>query len=112
MKKLIYILLLFFLIVPSQYTDANAMVLKAGVSLSDKVPAGFFGSWEISSIMTYTNNEKMFNEVSTDYWNLSKTGDVITLSNPVSGARAALKMYRRLGFKEDYYYTQAYRPVQ
>ena len=25
---------------------------------------------------------------------------------------AALKMYRRLGFKEDYYYTQAYRPVQ
>ena len=23
----------------------------------------------------------------------------------------ALKMYRRLGFKEDYYYTQAYRPI-
>ncbi len=90
MKKLIYILLLFFLIVPAQYTAANAMVLKAGVSLSDQVPAGFFGSWEISSIMTYTNNEKMFNEVSTDYWNLSKTGDVITLSNPVSGARASV----------------------
>lgn len=24
----------------------------------------------------------------------------------------ALKMYRRLGFKEDYYYPQAYRPIQ
>lgn len=24
----------------------------------------------------------------------------------------ALKMYRRLGFKEDYYYTQAYRPIK
>lgn len=24
----------------------------------------------------------------------------------------ALKMYRRLGFKEDYYYTQAYKPVK
>ena len=23
----------------------------------------------------------------------------------------ALKMYRRLGFKEDYYYPQAYRPI-
>lgn len=32
----------------------------------------------------------MFNEVTTDFWNLSKVGDVITLTNPVSGAEASV----------------------
>ena len=32
----------------------------------------------------------LFTEKSTDYWNLSKEDDVITLSNPVSGAIASV----------------------
>lgn len=90
MKKLLFIFLIFFIFQPSFPAFAEGMVLKAGVSLSDQLPQGFFGSWKIVSVMTYSNNKKIFNEVTTDYWNLSKQNDVITLSNPVSGAEASV----------------------
>ncbi|MBS4759144.1 MAG: hypothetical protein KHX03_00410 [Clostridium sp.] len=91
MKKIILIILLIILFwIPAKEVNAEGMVLKAGVSLSDQVPKGFFGSWKITSVMTYSNNPKIFNETTVDYWNLSKIGDVITLSNPVSGAEASV----------------------
>ena len=90
MKYFWLIVLIFLFIVPALQVNAEGMVLKGGVSLSDKVPKGFFGTWKIKSVMTYSNNKKIFNEQTTDYWNLSKDGDVITLSNPVSGAEASV----------------------
>lgn len=90
MNKILFICLIVFLFYPVCPVLAEGMVLKAGVSLSDRVPQGFFGSWKIVSVMTYSNNKKIFNEVTTDYWNLSKQDDVITLSNPVSGAEASV----------------------
>lgn len=90
MKKLLLLLLIFLLWMPAQRSFAESMLLKAGVSLSDQVPKGFFGSWKITSTMTYSNNPKIFNEVTTDYWNLSKVNDVITLTNPNSGAEASV----------------------
>ena len=89
-KLLILIMLIIVFIYHPQPTQAEGMVLKAGVSLSDQVPKGFFGSWKITSIMTYSNNPKIFNEKTTDYWNLSKVDDVITLTNPISGAEASV----------------------
>lgn len=89
-KTLLTIILTFILFSQTAPANAESMVLKAGVSLSDQVPQGFFGSWKITSVMTYSNNKKIFNETSTDYWNLSKVGDVITLTNPVSGAEASV----------------------
>lgn len=94
MKKFLYTFLIFIMISPAPcvYADDKGtnMVLRAGVSLSDKVPQGFFGTWRIRSTITYTNNKDMFNEITTDFWNLSKVGDVITLTNPVSGAEASV----------------------
>lgn len=90
MKRLLALFLIFLLWLPASSCFAQTMTLKAGVSLSDQVPKGFFGSWRITSVMTYSNNKKIFNEVTTDYWNLSKVDDVITLTNPVSGAEASI----------------------
>lgn len=92
MKKIFVLLLIFLFLAVDAPVLAEGMVLKAGVSLSDQVPKGFFGSWKITSVMTYSNNSKIFNEVTTDYWNLSKQGDVITLSNPLSGAEASVTL--------------------
>ncbi len=86
LKKLLILLTLMVL----TCSTVESMTLKAGVSLSNQVPKGFFGSWQIKSTMTYSNNKEIFNEESTDYWNLSKVGDVITLSNPLSGAEASV----------------------
>lgn len=65
-------------------------VIQGGVSMTDRVPEGFFGSWKVVSIMSKTNIPEEFAQQSVDIWNLSKTNDVITLSNPVSGAHASI----------------------
>lgn len=90
MKKFWIIFFIILFSSPAMPVLAEGMVLKGGVSLSNKVPKGFFGTWKIKSVMTYSNNKKIFNEETTDFWNLSKSGDVITLSNPVSGAEASV----------------------
>ncbi len=89
MKKLFLILVfLFNMTILSAF--AEGMVIQGGISLSSQVPKGFFGTWRITSIQTYTNNPRLFTGEGVDYWNLSKVDDVITLSNPVSGARASV----------------------
>ena len=87
-KTFIHLLIIVIFIFSGNCVDS--MVLKAGVSLSDQVPKGYFGTWKITSTMEYSNNPEIFNEITTDYWNLSKSNDVITLTNPVSGAEAAI----------------------
>ena len=71
---------------------AQNTVIKGGVSLSNQVPKGFFGTWKVTSVQIYTNNPSLFTGESIDYWNLSKENDVITLSNPVSGAQASVTL--------------------
>lgn len=70
----------------------STAVIKGGVALSNQVPKGFYGTWKVTSVQTYTNNPSLFTGKSIDYWNLSKENDVITLSNPVSGAEASVTL--------------------
>lgn len=72
-----------------EYTLVNN-IIQGSVSMTDRVPEGFFGSWKVVSIMSKTNVPQEFSKYSVDIWNLSKNNDVITLSNPVSGARASI----------------------
>ncbi len=90
MKQFILILLILILSSVEPKTLAETMTLQAGVSMSDRVPQGFFGTWKIKSTIRESSNSKMFNNITTDFWNLSKVGDVITLTNPISGAEASL----------------------
>ena len=88
MKKILFIILILSALcfpVPSP-----AMTLTGGVSATENVPTGFFGSWQVSAVRSDTTNTDMFAPYSVEIWNLSKTGDVITLTNPVSGAQASI----------------------
>lgn len=68
---------------------AKDLVLKAEVSI-DRVPKEFYGTWRVSSKLVSTNSEGNFKESNIDLWNLSRVGNVITLSNPFSGAKASI----------------------
>lgn len=70
---------------------AETYTLKAGISL-DKVPKELYGTWRVTSNLISTNNEEIFKENSVDLWNLSRLGNVITLDNPFSGARASISI--------------------
>lgn len=76
------------------YTFANEpsnTVLKASVTM---VPTSFFGTWRVSSKRLETDSPIVFKPNSLDLWNLSRTGNVITLSNPFNGANADITIDR------------------
>lgn len=68
---------------------AETTMLQAGVSVN-KVPVGFYGTWRVTSRLISANNSERFKENNIDLWNLSRSGNVITLDNPFSGAHASI----------------------
>ena len=64
------------------------MVIEGNVAMTDKVPKEFFGDWKVVSVCTKSTNKEYFDSKSVDIWTLKRTGDIITLMNPLSGARA------------------------
>lgn len=80
-----------FFLFPLQNAIAaeQAYTIKAGISI-DKVPKDFYGTWRVTSKLISTNAKGLFKENNVDLWNLSRVGDVITLDNPFSGAKASI----------------------
>lgn len=88
MKKIILLILVFLM--TSVFQICGAMTISGGISASDRVPTGFFGNWKVMAVRVQTSNMEMFAPYSVEMWNLSKNNDVITLTNPVSGASASI----------------------
>lgn len=76
-------------IVLSAAFGEETYTLKAGISI-DKVPKDLYGTWRVSSKLLTTSNSELYKKNSVDLWNLSRTDNVITLSNPFSGAKASI----------------------
>lgn len=87
-KKLLFLFLFLFFI----GLTASAETLKAGVSMVGAVPNSFFGSWRVVAKIDKQSGSVYFKPVTVDFWNLSRTGDVINLSNPFTGASASVKL--------------------
>ncbi len=88
MKKLIIILTL---VIAAFFSVAYATTIKMGVSI-DQVPKAFFGCWQVNAELQKTNNYSTFKPRSTDLWNLSRAGNVITLENPFTRAHAQVEI--------------------
>lgn len=88
MKKILLTITMFFLIISSVFAE-QGYTIKTGISI-DKVPKDFYGTWRVSSKLVSSNNKEIFKGNSVDLWNLSRVGDVITLDNPFSGAKASI----------------------
>ena len=89
MKRIILSLICFVLI--TLVSPAEEFTLSAGVSVND-VPKAFFGSWRVTAKLEDTNSYRTFKPQSVDMWNLSRVGDVITLDNPFTGAKAEINL--------------------
>ena len=73
-------------------SEGVSRIIHGSVSMVDQVPEGFFGTWKVFSVRGKTNNTEDFGPYGIDIWNLSRSGDVITLTNPVSGAKASISV--------------------
>ena len=91
MKKILLVFTLTILILNVLPALAQEpYVLKAGISKIDSVPNQFFGTWSVQSNRVSTDNPKTFATSSIDLWNLRRSGNVIELRNPVTGATAEI----------------------
>ena len=86
MKRILFILLLFFSI-----NLAQAETLKASASYDEPLK-GFFGTWHVTSKIESSNNYSMFNKLSVDIWNLSGMGNVLILENGLTGAKSSIQI--------------------
>lgn len=88
MKK-IFILLISVLLfgLNSVYADQPTL-LTGSVTI---VPKSFYGTWRVVSERIEQDSD-IFKEKSLDVWNLSRTGDVITLYNMFNGAKAEINV--------------------
>ena len=87
-QKILFFLFLLLTITP---VFAEGYKLTAGISVND-VPKAFFGSWRVVAKLEDTNSYGTFKPQSIDFWNLSRVGDKITLSNPFTGANAEVSL--------------------
>lgn len=62
--------------------------LKTGISLVENVPDGLFGTWRVAAVLSKTDSPAIFRQKSADLWNLSRSGNVMNLNNPFTGASA------------------------
>ncbi len=85
MKKILFSLLS---IVCMCISPAIAQVIEGNIAMTDKVPKELFGDWKVVSTCTKSTNKEYFELTSIDIWTLRRQGDIITLMNPLSGARA------------------------
>lgn len=90
MLKKILLLIFICLFAAVVVCAEQTYTIKAGVSMSDRVPKEFYGSWRVTSNLVSTNNNEIFKKNTVDLWNLSKADNVITLENPFTGARASI----------------------
>ena len=91
MKKLIILLSIIICFGQSVFCAENT-TLSAGISMNAKVPQQLMGTWRVVSKLVDTNSPENFKEVGVVIWNLSRSGDVISLCNPFTGAQASVNV--------------------
>ena len=91
-KKFFIVLIVFvlagFVVVPCYSADDT--VLKTGISMEERVPNSFMGTWRVTSRLLDNGGSGIFKLNGVDLWNLSRRGNVINLSNPFTGASASI----------------------
>ena len=93
MSKLIKFILLFFISViccSASFAHNETTVLSGEVTM---IPKTFYGTWRVVS-SKIDSDSNIFKEKSLDIWNLSRTGNVISLCNPFNGAKAEITIER------------------
>ena len=87
MLKRIFVILILLIGIP-----VLSETLKAGITKINDVPNSFYGSWRVVAKLDKQSGSVYFKPQSVDFWNLSRSGDVINLENPFTGANATVKL--------------------
>ncbi len=90
MKFLLSLIIVPFFILTGIAQAIATTVLEGNISLIDKIPDELYGSWVVASVATRNSNPELYDNTSVDLWTLKRHGNIIILSNPLSGASASV----------------------
>lgn len=90
LKNLFIALILFLSMAIFSMPVCFSQTLKAGITMEERVPNSFMGTWRVTSKLIDCGNSAIFKLSGVDLWNLSRAGSVINLSNPFTGASASI----------------------
>ena len=88
----IFICLIYIVLSCNIVLAEPSTVFSAGISLNEQVPVDLMGTWRVVSKLSNTDSPANFKKTGVDLWNLSRTGDVISLCNPMTGASASIRV--------------------
>jgi hypothetical protein len=89
--KRIFSVLLVIILSAFIYKVSAETLLQSGVSV-EHIPNALFGTWQVQAQLEKTSDYSVFKVQTQDVWNLSKSGNVITLENPFTRAKAVVKV--------------------
>lgn len=89
--KKIFLVALLLVISMFVYKVSADPVIKTGVSL-ENLPNAIFGTWDVVATLEKTSDYSTFKPQTKDVWNLSRRGNVLTLENPFTRAKAEVKV--------------------
>ena len=87
----IFIIIGILLVSTFVYKVSADPVIKTGVSL-ENLPNAIFGTWDVVAQLEKTSDYSTFRVQTKDVWNLSRKGNVLTLENPFTRAKAEVKV--------------------
>jgi hypothetical protein len=73
-------------------SSAHSAPLQAGVEVSQYLPPEMYGQWSVRATLIESNQPDLFSKVVNDIWNLERVDEVVIVSNPVTGASAAINV--------------------
>jgi hypothetical protein len=91
-KVLCWVTLAFGLFYMAKSYAAEGKVFQLGVSTTQHLPPPMYGTWQVTATLVQTNNPQMFPPQSQDIWTLAQDGQMVTLSNPSTGASATVNV--------------------
>ena len=92
LRSILTILIILFGVCPIAVGQEQTPVLSAGISLNSQVPSELMGTWRVVSKIIETDSPENFKNVGVVIWNLFRSGDVISLCNPFTGAEASVNV--------------------
>lgn len=97
--------------IPSNPVAYNgSQPLTATVTHTLYLPPAMYGQWNVSGTLMETNAPDLFSATVNDIWLLERTGDQVTVTNPVNGAYATINVDKAEGNQAMFHRTGTVGP--
>lgn len=91
--------------------NTPAPVIEAGITTTYTLPEGMYGQWSVQGTLIETENGQLFPGYVNDLWLIEQIGSQVRLSNPATGASAAIQVQAVEGNRAHFQHVSSNGPT-